>query len=274
MATGARAELALAEGRIDEAVAQLREAAAHWREVGAPWEAARLQTLLAEALGRDGDPSSAQIELEAARSAFERLGAALDARHAAARLAGLAAETGAGSPIDRTERTFLFTDIVGSTRLAELLGDEDWEALRRWHHRTLQSCFHEHGGEVVGPHEGDGFFVAFGDPAGAVECAAAIQQRLAAHRSTHGFAPQVRIGAHTAAAVRRGGDYTGLGVHVAARVTEAGGAGEIWVTETTLERVESLCTRGGPRKVEVSPDSEPVVAHSVEWRGAGVGGSS
>jgi class 3 adenylate cyclase len=41
----------------------------------------------------------------------------------------------------------VFTDIVGSTSLAEALGDEDWEHLLRWHDETLQSLFLEGGGE-------------------------------------------------------------------------------------------------------------------------------
>lgn len=269
MATGARAELALAEGRIEQAVAELREAAALWRDVGAPWEAARQKVILAEALGREGDVSSAQMELEAARAAFERLGATLDAERAGARLAGLAAERGAGAPADRAERTFLFTDIVGSTRLAELLGDEDWEALRRWYHRTLQDCFRDHGGEVVGPHEGDGFFVAFAEPSAAVECAVAIQRRLASHRAEHGFAPQVRIGAHTAEALRRGGDYAGLGVHVAARVAQSAAGGEIRVSRDTWDRCGAPPTREEARLVDVSPDSDPVRVHTLEWRDSG-----
>lgn len=59
----------------------------------------------------------------------------------------------------RQVRTFVFTDIVDSTRLVELLGDEAWEDLLRWHDRTLRAAFTQHAGEEV-KHEGDGFFVS------------------------------------------------------------------------------------------------------------------
>src|SRR3954452_5474498 len=58
----------------------------------------------------------------------------------------------------RVDKTFLFTDIVGSTNLADVLGDEAWEALLSWHDETLRGLFAgHHGHEVVST--GDGFFV-------------------------------------------------------------------------------------------------------------------
>jgi class 3 adenylate cyclase len=57
-------------------------------------------------------------------------------------------------------RTFVFTDIVSSTNLAEAMGDEAWEHLLRWHDQTLSALISEHGGEVVNG-TGDGFFAAF-----------------------------------------------------------------------------------------------------------------
>ncbi len=56
--------------------------------------------------------------------------------------------------------TFMFTDIVGSTNLAEAMGDEAWEHVLKWHDDTLRGLVAKDGGEVVSP-TGDGFFVAF-----------------------------------------------------------------------------------------------------------------
>ena len=100
---------------------------------------------------------------------------------------------GRGGPDRRVLKTFMFTDIVKSTNLAEAMGDGAWLELLRWHDETLRSTFASHQGEEVGT-TGDGFFVSFDSPDAALACAVAIQRRLADHRRQHGFAPQVRIG--------------------------------------------------------------------------------
>ena len=137
------------------------------------------------------------------------------------------------SPV-QARRTFMFTDIVGSTNLAELLGNDGWDQLLKWHDEALRSQFARSGGEVVNS-TGDGFFVAFESARQALDCAIAIQQTLAGHRRTTGFAPSVRIGLHVAEANRHGEDYSGMGVHVAARVAALGGAGDIVASVETLE---------------------------------------
>ena len=97
----------------------------------------------------------------------------------------------------------MFTDIVTSTDLVGLIGDDAWGELLRWHDRELRSAFANHRGEEVN-HTGDGFFVAFERASDGIECAVDIQRRLARHRREHGFAPRVRIGLHTAEATREG----------------------------------------------------------------------
>ena len=91
-------------------------------------------------------------------------------------------------PARRVMKTFMFTDIVGSTNLVEALGDEAWETILRWHNTALREVFTAHDGEEIST-TGDGFFVSFDSPELAVAAAIAIQRRLAEHRSTQGFAP-------------------------------------------------------------------------------------
>jgi class 3 adenylate cyclase len=116
------------------------------------------------------------------------------------------------SPTQRVQRTFMFTDIVGSTQLVEALGDEAWEVLLRWHDDTLRALFASNQGEEVVA-TGDGFFVGFDSPEAALACAVAIQRRLAEHRQAHGFAPQVRIGVHASEATQVAQNFRGKGVH-------------------------------------------------------------
>ncbi len=226
----------LAEGEAASAARRLRKARQRWREVDAPYESARAGAKLGEAHLGEGDPEAARLELEAARSAFQRLGAGPDERAIDERLAAIG--TGAAAPTV-ARRTFVFTDIVGSTTLLEAIGDEAWNDLRRWHDDTLRRSIEEHGGEEV-DHTGDGFFMAFPDAASAVACALDIQLRLADHRRDHGFAPQVRIGLHAAEANQLGGNYSGMGVHTAARIGAAAGAGEVVASASTIEGLHGV----------------------------------
>lgn len=252
---------AMTAGEAAAGVRALRKARQLWREVDAPYEAARSSAMLAEALVADDDPEAAALELESARSAFERLGADPDAQRAAERLEALRR-----SPAERTvaRRTFMFTDIVGSTSLLEVIGDEAWNDLRRWHDETLRDAVAANRGAEV-DHTGDGFFVSFDDAASAVSCAREIQQRLAEHRRDHGFAPQVRIGLHAAEATRAGSNYSGMGVHTAARVGAVAGAGEIVASATSVEGLEGL-ELTDRRSVTLKGIAEPIEMVSIGWR--------
>ncbi len=262
----ARGALQLAERDATAACESLRRGWRLWQEVDAPYEVARARVLLATAYRDEGDAEAATLELRAARSAFERLGAVPDARHAAELLgpdAGSAGRPAAASR--RVTKTFMFTDIVKSTNLLEAIGDEAWENLLRWHDQTLRSLFAEQEGEEV-KHAGDGFFVAFPDAARAVECAAAIQRTLAEHRREHGFAVQVRIGLHSAEATRRGRDYGGKGVHQAARIASLAEGGEILASQDILEAGPIPFVVSEPREVSLKGISAPVQVATVEWR--------
>lgn len=260
-ANQARGEVALAKGELDAAVAELRMAWRGWCDTGAPCEAAQVRMLLGRAYREAGDLEAATLELEGARDVFARLGAKTQARAAESLLADLPRASSA-----RETRTFMFTDIVDSTRLLELLGDEAWSMLLAWHDRSLRSCFGAHHGEEV-KHEGDGFFVAFPSADTALRCAQEVQRKLSEHRREHGFAPQIRIGLHTAEATSRGGDYTGRGVHAAARVASAGHAGEILASTQTLASADDDYRILDSRMVALKGFSEPVELASVAWSG-------
>jgi class 3 adenylate cyclase len=163
----------------------------------------------------------------------------------------------------RVVKTFMFTDIVKSTNLVEALGDEAWQGVLRWHDETLRSQFAAHKGEEVVA-TGDGFFVGFDSPEEALGCAVAIQRQLAAHRQTHGFAPPVRIGLHVAGATQVGRNFTGKGVHEAARIAALAEGGEIVASRDTA--AGSRFPLSEPREVSVRGISEPIEIVSVDWR--------
>ena len=132
----------------------------------------------------------------------------------------------------RVEKTFMFTDIESSTNLVEALGDEVWQGVLRWHNEALRSLFAEHKGEEV-VSTGDGFFVGFDSPDEALACAVAIQRRLAEHRRSAGFAPKVRIGLHASGATQVGRDFSGKGVHEAARIAALADGDQIVASRAT-----------------------------------------
>jgi class 3 adenylate cyclase len=157
----------------------------------------------------------------------------------------------------------MFTDIVGSTTLAEALGDEAWLGVLRWHDETLRSLVARGGGRVVSS-TGDGLFAAFPAAGDALSTAVAIQRALRDHRAASGFAPAVRIGVHAGEATARGDDFSGLAVHVAARVGALAGADEILATASTLEEAGTIAA-GAARAVEVKGVSAPVEVAPVDW---------
>jgi class 3 adenylate cyclase len=254
------ARVALADGDPARAATELRRAVTAWQEVAAPYEVARSRALLGTALLALHDDEEADLELTAARDEFARLGAR-PALTDVERTIATAADRQTSA--ETVRRTFLFTDIEGSTSLAGALGDAAWRGLLQWHDDTLRAVFARHGGIVVNP-TGDGFFVAFESASAALDAAIAIQRALADHRRRNGFAPPVRIGLHTAEAARRGADYSGVGVHVAARVAAVAAGGEIVATTTTLEEAPGAAT-ATPREVMLKGLNDPVGIATVRW---------
>jgi predicted ATPase/class 3 adenylate cyclase len=122
--------------------------------------------------------------------------------------------------------TFLFSDVEGSTRLLQELGAEAYAAALAEHRGIVRRACAERGGVEVDT-QGDSFFVAFPTPAGALEAAAQIRERLA------GRPIGVRIGLHTGTPLVTGEGYAGADVHRAARIAASASGGQIVVSEST-----------------------------------------
>ena len=121
--------------------------------------------------------------------------------------------------------TLLFTDIEGSTRLLQRLGERYSEVLAECRHLLRGVFEHWHGHEV--DTQGDAFFVVFARAVEAVSAAVEAQRALAAHAWPEGVEVCVRMGLHTGEPSLVPEGYTGVDVHYAARIMSAGHGGQV-----------------------------------------------
>ena len=125
--------------------------------------------------------------------------------------------------------TLLFTDIEGSTRLLDELGD-DYAGLLAAHNRVMRSAIAEHRGVVVDT-GGDSFFVVF----------ERVRRRLGRGRGA-GWPERsrcpVRMGIHSGEPSVSDDEYVGMDVHRAARVMAAGHGGQVLLTQPTVDMLE------------------------------------
>jgi predicted ATPase/class 3 adenylate cyclase len=131
--------------------------------------------------------------------------------------------------------TLLFTDMEGSTRLLQQLGERYTDLLEEYR-QLLRAAFQRWDGNVVDT-QGDAFFVAFARASDAVSGAVAAQRALASHVWPDGMVVRVRMGLHTGEPTLSSEGYTGLDVHQAARIMSAGHGGQVLLSQTTRDLV-------------------------------------
>jgi adenylate cyclase len=122
--------------------------------------------------------------------------------------------------------TILFTDIANFTASTETGGERAAMDLLDTHDAIVTPAVADNRGRVV-KNVGDGIMAAFRDPADAVAAAAAIITRT----KGDGRPLPLRIGLDTGRPTRRGEDYIGHTVNVAARLVKRSRAGEALVTD-------------------------------------------
>ena len=128
--------------------------------------------------------------------------------------------------------TFAFTDIEGSTRLLQELGDDGYGVVSRDHRRIIREAFGSSGGREIDT-QGDAFFFSFARARDAVAAAVDAQRRLRDHEWPGGREVRVRMGLHTGEPQVGDEGYLGLDVVRAARIASAGTGGQILISETT-----------------------------------------
>jgi class 3 adenylate cyclase len=126
--------------------------------------------------------------------------------------------------------TFLYTDIEGSTKLAQQFPDV-WNTIQVRHHAILQNAITTHSGFVFRT-IGDEFNAAFTATLEALTAALAVQRAL--HAENWGAAGQIRVrmGLHTGSAAPLEDDYEGyLTLSLTKRLMSTAYGGQILVSE-------------------------------------------
>ena len=178
--------------------------------------------------------------------------------------AGAAVFGGLNGVRDTAVRTIMFTDIVGSTELAQRLGDEIAFDLLSTHDSIVRAVVSECDGRVV-KHTGDGIMAVFVSPVQTVRAACRIQGAVAAIQPDQDQPSfQVRIGAAAGEPIERDNDLFGSTVNLAARLCAHAEPGKVLVTNGIAE----LCLGKGIKfagmsEAEIRGFDEPIRTREV-----------
>ncbi|MCB0947744.1 MAG: adenylate/guanylate cyclase domain-containing protein [Mycobacterium sp.] len=167
---------------------------------------------------------------------------------------------------DRILKTLIFTDIVSSTEKLSVNSDAHWRHQLDTHDKVIDWLLEKYGGHRA-KHTGDGVFALFDGPSKAARCALDLVPALAARGL------EIRAGVHTGECERRGEEWSGMAVHIGARISSLARAGEVLASRTVRDlsagsglAFESLGPqhlKGLPEEVEVyrvaAPTSGPTL---------------
>ena len=165
---------------------------------------------------------------------------------------------------DTAVRSVMFTDIVGSTEMAQRLGDDAAFELLSTHDAIVRAAVDEHRGRVV-KHTGDGIMAVFISPVQAVKAACRIQTAVEALVPEEGRPDfKVRIGAAAGEPIERDNDFFGSTVNLAARLCAHAEPGKVLVTNGIAE----LCLGKGMKfadiqRAELKGFDEPIRTREV-----------
>ena len=164
--------------------------------------------------------------------------------------------------------TVVCTDIVGSTRIADSLGDQRWRSVLQAHYALTRAEAATHGGIEVKT-RGDGLLLTFASPRRAVQFAVSFQAALARERvDDPGFALEARVGVHAGEVERDGLDVVGRNVSLACRLCDAASPGEVLTSAVVADLADSASdlSFGPPRELMLAGIERPVHARAATSR--------
>ena len=141
---------------------------------------------------------------------------------------------------EKTYYTVMFIDFVGSTKLYELMGDQQANQIISNVIGIMSNIIHAHNGQVIKT-IGDELMCCFNETDNAMAAACKIQSTIDDLPEKNGFSIAVRIGMHFGTALRMDdGDLFGDAVNVAGRVVGMARAGQIITTEKTFKKLDEI----------------------------------
>jgi adenylate cyclase len=152
----------------------------------------------------------------------------------------------------------MFTDLVGFSSWALKAGDEAALELLRAVGTRVEAVVWRHDGRIV-KRLGDGVMATFPSARAAVDAALDAQAELEEIEIV-GYRPRMRAGVHWGSPRRLGGDYLGVDVNVAARVSDAAKAGQVLVSDALLTQMEAGDLQTG-RPKRLKADGAPHDLH-------------
>jgi class 3 adenylate cyclase len=164
--------------------------------------------------------------------------------------------------------TIVFSDIVDSTAINTLVGDQTWFALLQRHNELVREITRRQEGTEVRT-QGDGFLLTFPSARKAVQFGIEVQSKLAALRSRDSdFTIHIRIGIHTGEVIRDAGEIFGSQVNQAARVAAEGNGDEVVTSRLVYELASPMgdLQFGEPRTVELKGFAGEHAVYPVLWR--------
>lgn len=158
---------------------------------------------------------------------------------------GQSAGTAIAASSDTGTVTLMFSDVEGSTQMSESIGDAEWASLITDHMAGLRTSVENHRGTLIKT-LGDGAMTAFASVTDALSCALELQEQATE------LPFEIRIGLHTGDAIHADGDYIGITVNKAARITSAAEPGEVMLSSVTAEMATDRgFSLGSDRTVEL-----------------------
>jgi class 3 adenylate cyclase/pimeloyl-ACP methyl ester carboxylesterase len=177
-----------------------------------------------------------------------------------ARVLEFVCDTPSAAPTERVLTTVVFTDIVGSTEQLTAAGDAHWRAQLDAHDQVVDAMLPKYGGRRA-KHTGDGVFALFDGPTSAARCALDLVPALAARGI------RIRVGIHVGECEKRGEEWSGMAVHVGARIGSMAGPGEILASRTVrdlsagsgtiFEHLGTHRLKGLPEDIDIYRVSKP-----------------
>ncbi|MAF84347.1 MAG: adenylate/guanylate cyclase domain-containing protein [Gammaproteobacteria bacterium] len=170
---------------------------------------------------------------------------------------------------EETYVTILFADVVGSTHLYEVLGDEDARTTVQQCVTIMKEATEQYGGSVIKT-MGDEVMSIFPSADDAMNAASQMQKRIT---NSDSITPErthvsIRIGSHYGPVIVEDRDIFGAAVHTANRMTSQAKAGQIITTAVTVEQLSGEW-RALARQIDlaiVRGQSDEVAMFEVLWQ--------